>query len=260
MEINNVNNIRFETAIDVRKTKDIISKAVTFLCSNFDVDVPYFDFLCIVSTNFIDDKNFFHGKPDNNDNSNGIFIPTFYQSENTTKDKDIVIINWKKISHFSDIFIISVFIHEFSHFLDFRLCPTLEKKYNIIFGLQTKYDSLDDIIGGFFCMRSEMRAKYIQEKYEYVIDSSKEYIIEQIKLNATKVESIDDTYAISHLTGQFLCWNELSQSDTDILNALQPIKNQLIQIWDSNPQYRFDTIFTEHDLIKKCDEIYKELS
>ena len=234
---------------------DPINKAVHFLNSCFEEEL-YYDFLCIISDDYTNDVNKYHYKLDDDD-SNGIFIPTFYQKN--TNEKNIVIINWSKITKKpnDEKFIISVFVHEFIHFLDYRMCPELENKFKIKFSKDIKRNSLDDVIGGYFEHRSEMIAKYFQEKYEYVDNNSKEYIIKQININRTIIKSADETKNIAYLTGQFLCWKELAEDDDDILSALHVVEEQLNLIWELRPDYRIDNIFTKESFIDKCNELYK---
>ena len=250
-------NIECKTNICESKTQKYILSAVDFLCSNANVDKLCFDLLCLVSKNFLRDINSYHGETQNDNNGNAIFIPTFFQKN--TDRKDIIIINWKKIEEkqYDEDFIISIFIHEFSHFIDYRLCPILEKRYSIHFSLDIKFDSCDDIIFGLFQMQSEMRAKYFQEKYECMVNNSKENIIRHINEYAAQLNSMDDTYNIAHLTGQFLCWKEFAGDDDDILSALHFVETQLNLIWELRPDYRIDNLFTKESFIDKCNELYK---
>lgn len=140
------------------------------------------------------------------------------------------------------------------------MCPELENKFKIKFSADIKKDSLDDVIGSYFQNRSEMRAKYFQEKYEYVDKNSKEYIIEQININRTKVKSEDEIRSIAYLTGQFLCWKKLAEDDDDILSALYDVEKQLNLLWKKCPACRLDNLFTKEGFINKCKELYKQFT
>lgn len=254
----NTPNVKY-SIIDPNELKkcneiDPINKAVHFLNSCFEEELCY-DFLCIISDDYTNDVNKYHITSNDNNTSNGTFIPTFFQKNPI--EKDIIIINWKKRREFSETTLVSIFVHEFVHYLDYRMCPELENKFKIKFSKDIKRNSLDDVIGGYFQNRSEMIAKYFQEKYEYIDNNSKEYIIKQINDNYTKIKSEYDIKDIAYLTGQFLCWKELAEDDNDILSALHFVEAQLNLIWEIHPTYRLDNLFTKESFINKCNELYK---
>lgn len=63
---------------------DPINKAMFFLNSCFEEELCY-DFICIVSNDYTNDANKYHIKSDDSDDSNGTFIPTFFQKNQLKK-------------------------------------------------------------------------------------------------------------------------------------------------------------------------------
>ena len=248
MKTDNVENITFESSTCTEYIRKIIIKAMQFLSYCIKIDKSYFDLHCIISQQYENDVKKYHGKSEKEDNSNAIYIPPFYQK--SPGNKSILIINWSKIKNAFPSFIISVFVHEFVHYLDFLLCHEIEEKYGKIFALNFEPNTFEDRIGGFFYMRTEMRAKYFQEKYECSIDSSTEHLRRRIKECATKPTSEFDFYNIAQLTGQVRCWKEFSQNNKSLLSYIAPLEKLLNKLFSKNPPSECVSIFERDSFFK----------
>lgn len=252
-----VYNITGEGHVGREYIESIITDATAFLCQNIDsVDKLCFNFHCIISNDYWKDVQKYHGKPGDPDYSNGIYIPPFYQKE--PKDKSIIIFNWPKICRYTKSFITSVFIHEFTHFLDYRLCTKLENRYGRLFLLDVELNTFPDRIGGLHCMRSEMRAKYFQEKYMCSLASTPRDIIARINNYAESISAPDDYYHIVRLSGQVKCWNEYAQSDINLRPAISHVTSNLKGIFSENPLSNYFEVFSEECFFDKCEKFYNE--
>ena len=236
--------------------REIITDAIKFLHANLEFNDSELDCHCIVSDNYYADIRKYHGDPEAPNTANGIFIPSFYQRKSI--GKPILIFNWSKIGNALNSFVTSVFTHELVHVLDYQLCEELEKKYGKIFMLHVEPDTLEDWIGGLHQMRSEMRAKYFQEKYECSLLSQRMDIHKRITHRAAKVSSVNDYYNIAHLTGQLLCWQEYVEKYPGLQTAVSAVNETLAEFWSENPNANFKDVFAKEDFLAKCEEISQE--
>lgn len=238
--------------------REIITDAIEFLHANLEFNDSELDCHCIVSDNYYADIRKYHGDPEAPNTANGIFIPSFYQRKSI--GKPILIFNWSKIGNASNSFVTSVFTHEFVHVIDYRLCEELEKKYGKIFVLHVEPNTLEDWIGGLHQIRSEMRAKYFQEKYECSLLSQRMDIHKRMTHHAARVSSVNDDYNIAHLTGQLLCWQEYVEKYPGLQTAVSKVKETLAGFWGQNPNTNFMDIFSTDALLMKCEEISRKAS
>ena len=84
----NTPNVKY-SIIDPNELKkcneiDPINKAVHFLNSCFEEELCY-DFLCIISDDYTNDVNKYHITSNDNNTSNGTFIPTFFKKTQLKK-------------------------------------------------------------------------------------------------------------------------------------------------------------------------------
>lgn len=271
-----INNIEYDTDIDNYKTEKYVTYAMDFLCSICNVNRSCFDLLCIVSEHYPSDVENYRKKSQNDKNNNGAFIPTFFQENNYNDKKNIVIINWGKIEEekYDEKFIISIFIHEFSHYLDYCLCSKIEEEYNVHFDLNVGQRSPDDLIYQTFHNWSEIRAKYFQTKYY----NNKENIISQIndicacindfnasleviysssiKNNQEEKEQLENiiNYSYLHLLGLILAYEEINNDN--ISKEIQELKDKLKQNNYFNDL--LDAAFNINMLFKLFDKILKK--
>lgn len=247
-------NVDCDNDIDDSEAKKFVTSAIEFLCPIYNVNEFCFDLSCVISEH-PSDIELYREKSQDDENNNGAFIPTFFKknnyNDNGNDKKNVVFINWKKIEKYDEKFIISIFIHEFSHFLDYRLCPKLEEKYNIHFDINVGQRFPDNLIYWTFHNWSEIRAKYYQMKYY----NSVEEIYNQIKANCANIndctsclnsinsfdfknkqekEQLENkiNYSCLHLSGLILAYEEINSDN--ILNEIQELKDKLKQNDDIN--------------------------
>lgn len=252
-----IGRVTYESCQRCECVQEIITAAIEFLHVNLEFSESALDCHCIVSENYCADIQKYHGDPESPNTANGTFIPSFYQRKPI--GKPILIFNWNKIRNTPKSFITAVFIHELVHVIDYQLCEELEKKYGKMFRLHVEPDTLADWIGGLHQMRSEMRAKYFQEKYECSLLSQRMDIHRRITHHAAKISSVEDYYNIAHLTGQLLCWQEYVEKYPRLQTAVSAINETLAEFWSKNPNTNFKDVFSKEDFLTKCEEIRREM-
>lgn len=230
--------------------EQMINEAISFLNQYERFDIQNLKIKFIVTIEYQQEVNKYHLKPENS-TSNAMYIPTFYQRG--ASDSSVIIVNWHKIRNAPESFKKSVFVHEITHYFDYLLCSTIEDKYGKIFMINVVRNSFADVIGAYFQMRSEMRAKYYQEKYECsVLNNKPELVIDRCRNNATKIPPGDDNfYEIAHLTGQYLCWKKILNNDVNLLN----VENTLKGLWHSNPCSDYRQMFKVDEMWLKLDAV-----
>lgn len=230
--------------------KQLINQAIEFLNNERIILEDNWDLGILFSTNYIDDVNSIHFKSNCKD-SNGIMIPTLYQKK---KEKPQIVINWGKMRSkgVSDEVVISVLIHELVHYMDYFYLEEFGDKYDIDFQNLIK-DSIQDNLGGYFTFRSEMRAKYYQEKYSIKNDIlCPKYISKTYKV----INGEDDFYNISRAYGQLKCWKEACNGNKEILHIIREKEQELLNV---NPEGNsLIKIFNIEDFYNFADAIYNQ--
>lgn len=255
-------------SINSLKRKNEISSAVIFVCSELSINDPAgLNYQIRITDNYEEDYKKIHFKPeDAGIDSNGMTIPPIFQSEKFKADNDgktVILINEQKLKNTTNVFYASVLVHELSHCYDYSYrLNGFQNKYGIEIS-KVKKGTVEDEIGGFFCDFTEIRAKYLQEKYiinntkrgcicKNIILSNVNYIIEPLSREG-------DHYQICHCVGKLRCWEEVPFLCPEEEKIVESIKlyylekhifheaiSEMYKVWDWCA------------MIKKCDSLIKD--
>ena len=202
-----------------------IKESIDFLCNGLSISRNRFNVRVIFALNYDEKIKKYHFKPDKTNTSNGITIPWFHLKKWLGLLGTVIVINNQKIIHTDDQFITSVLIHEMVHYLDYLECSNFTNKYKVEFNTHHPLNTIGNVLIGFFQTRSEMRAKYFQEKYMCIHEN----IAKRIDSDMTKINNNNIFYELAHLRGQIHCWKEyLSQTDQyDLIRKVQTKENEI---------------------------------
>lgn len=273
-------NVLVETNLeqDHKKIEELISNAILFFKSEFFVETDKIHIHIIISTDYVIDVKKVHFQPEtlNIGDENGIFIPYFFQNEESKKSNlPIIIINWNRIDNkvngslkYKKIILESVIVHELVHYYDFCFTyPTsIIQKYGNVFEKYNK-GNFYGAVGGVFQNRSEVRAKFYQEKYivsNEIIDFNLDYMSKYISgyLCDIDVSNRSQTYyTLAHVRGLLLCWSNLSNLEKyhhkkgELQRYIMEVNQEILNIEVTNQYQNMSEVFELDMFYKFCDKL-----
>lgn len=235
--------------------KEIADKAINFAAKC--IPIEFIKITIIFTSDYNLTITEFVGKKETNvengREANGRFITNDCLKEKEGGDgNDIIVINCDKIFSFScnenekKNFMVSVVVHELVHWFDYLRKNEFYLKYEIPF--RKKLSGRDQKLECYFYYRSEMRAKYYQEKYYLgTVGKTGESIEKEIGEipERIKVQTIEEQwYNVSHAWGQVLCWKKYDDrfmvTGKKYLNSTSNKENKVLPlIFELNRFYKF---------------------
>lgn len=240
---------------DNKLHKECINNAKEFLKNEKAISNIYYipRFHCIITDDYNSCIKKFVENGDTSD-VNGRYIPRKDLKAKCGIDKDLIIINYKKVlkaqqeTNNIKIHLTSVIIHEVTHLIDFVNYDEFKTTFDDFFKDENISDELKAEFEKRFWYYSEMRAKYFQDKYflnQISLSEQKQWI----EKTATKISKDYVYYGIAHLWGQLKLWNdfkhlgiyELIEKNTKVLNEFK-----------ESDQFADFSDFSFEDFLKKC--------
>ena len=191
------------------KYKQSMKNAIEYFSKETGLPIEEIKVHIVMSRNYITDVKKRHFNLNENENSNGIFIPINSQNEETRKiGKPIIVVNLTKLEEIgvSITTIESVIVHELIHYFDYCITyPTeIVGKYGEV--VDAPDETKDYYIYAYFQQRSEFRAKYFQEKYMTVgLNITEDYMSKRFTPIDTSTKSRLN-YTLSHARAQLEVW------------------------------------------------------
>lgn len=194
---------------------NLIKNAAYFLCKELIIDIRDFKVHFLMSFDYITDAKKVHHSNEDIGYPNASFIAPYNQSDAyVNKGVPIIIINLAKLRNAPQVFKESVIVHELVHYYDYIISGAhFSNKYKV---------NLSDngILIAYFQTRSEMRAKFYQEKYTYISNETSYHSLRHLRETLTPINESDIFYSLSHAKGQLHYWDSL---------VLQPALKQFVE-------------------------------
>lgn len=243
--------------------KRYLNMAIEFICQEVNCNEEDLEFRIIISDNYNLDINKYQFNNNQVIDSNGIFIPTYFQNTEVKEaGLNIIVINREKLNSSLPVFITSVIIHEINHYNDDRIYyKEFSEKYGVIFGKNYERGSLEDVLGGYYQMRSEMRSKYLQEKFNctYKINLLDQTIEKHNKGIQSVIADENDHYNMAHVMGQIKCWEDLltEHKEDQIYKSITLSKQRFTKLYPFCKELL--DLYEEESFYEHCNKVKSEL-
>ncbi|CAM4025593.1 mitochondrial inner membrane protease ATP23 [Paenibacillus alkaliterrae] len=193
------------------KYNQCIKNAIEYFSKEIGLPIEKIKVHIVMSRDYITDvkKRHFNPSEKENGNTNGIFIPTNFQNEETRRiGKPIIVVNLTKLEGIgvSVTTIESVIVHELIHYFDYCITYPTEIVGKYGEAVEAPYETKEYYIYAYFQQRSEFRAKYFQEKYMIVgLNITEDYMSKRFTHIDTSTNS-SLNYTLSHARAQLEVW------------------------------------------------------